>query len=140
MHPEIFAVVESLNPDELRDPRQKPFHSLVACFKRAIIDEVLAERISRKQIKFDDFPDTLTPERNYIENYPFDLRTLAFIEDTFDALHKNQDKEWLKQINKAKQVAKDADALDDKYGSSYLLLIDRFDDAWGWAHLRLYLR
>ena len=35
LHPEIFAALcTQLNLDELRDPRKRPFHSLVACFKR----------------------------------------------------------------------------------------------------------
>jgi hypothetical protein len=130
LHPQIFAALSTqLDLDELRDPRQRAFHSLVACFKRALVDEVLAEKIRTGQTSFNQFPATLTPERNYIEDHDFDLRTLAFVEDAFEALKNSNDKEWLKCMNKAKQIGKDADSL-AACQPEYLVLIDRIDDSW----------
>jgi hypothetical protein len=110
IHPQIFPTLGStLCLDDLRDTRQQPFHSLVACFKRAIAVEVLSEMVSKKQLAFDDLPKELRTERNFIEDYDFDTRTLALVQEMFAALGSNNDRQWLRLMGKAKTVVKALD-------------------------------
>lgn len=106
IHPQLFgALSHVLTEDELRDVKQQPFHSLVASFKRAILDEVLGEWVKRRLIRFEDFPDRLRSERNLIEDYDFDTRTLTFVEESERAHHRKDDKAWIKLRNRAKEVS-----------------------------------
>jgi hypothetical protein len=133
LHPQVFtALGVSLNIEDLRDTRQRPFRALVSCFKRALEDEVLSEWVKRNLLKFGDFPKPLNPERNYIEDYDFDLRTIAFVEDIFTALASKNDRNWMRGLNRAKEVAVEMRKLAENEGANwhFLVLIDRIDDSW----------
>ncbi|RIK81165.1 MAG: transposase [Planctomycetota bacterium] len=103
---------------------------MVASFKRGIVDEVLAEQLRTHSLYPRQLVDSLIAERNYIESYTFDLRVLAFAEEAYDALKRGRDKEWLRLMNKAKQIVKDADIVLGADSRTNLVLIDRIDDAW----------
>lgn len=131
IHPLSFVPLSaSLGLDTLRDTRQRPFRSLVACFTRAIADEAVCEWARRKSLKLDNLPDELTRERQFIEDFDFDRRLLAFQTDMEQALSPHAEKEWLKQMNRARDVAHAADALGLSEGQSATILLDRLDEAW----------
>lgn len=116
----------------MQDVHQQPFKSLVASFKRAILDEVIKFWIQRGVFGYrNNTPEALTRERNLIDDFDFDVRLLDIAEDTLEALWKNQDKEWLKNINRWKDINH---AIDIAVGSPgehrVVVLIDRIDESW----------
>ena len=115
----------------MQDAHHQPFKSLVSSFKRALLDEVVRYWIQRGRFSFrSNTASALSRERNYIEDYDFDISLLAFAEDTLEALSKNQDKEWLRSIGRWKEIGKE---MDDSMGlpsNKTLLLIDRVDESW----------
>lgn len=131
IHPQIFTSLGgTLNLDELRDTRQKPFLSLVACFMRAIQDEVIAKWLALQIITRNNYPDGLRSERNYVDDYDFDTRTLAFVEEIFTALHANNEREWLKLKKRPKDIATVMSNQADSTRWQVMVLIDRLDDTW----------
>jgi hypothetical protein len=115
----------------MEDVHHQPFKSLVSSFKRAILDEVLRYWIQRGRFSFrSNTPPALNRERNYIEDYDFDISLLDFAEDTLEAFSKNQDKEWLRSIGRWKEIAKEMDDSMDSLSDRTLLLIDRVDESW----------
>lgn len=131
VHPELFSLLGGqVTAEELADPRQKAFQSLVSCFTRSILDEAVHKWIGLQHITLNRFPDELKQERGYICDHDFDMRALAFAEQLFTALHKGKDHEWLR-IKKKSRVVNDAV---NKVGApnqwNVLLLIDRLDDSW----------
>ena len=70
-----------------------------------------------------------TRERNYMEDYEFDVRLLAFASETLEFLNKNQDKEWVKQISRSKDLGIEMDQWPHN-GNEFVVLIDRIDESW----------
>jgi len=131
VHPELFSsLAEQITAEELADPRQKPFQSLVSCFTRAILDEAIQKWIDLQYITQNRFPDELKYERSYICDHDFDMRMLDFVEQIFDALHKQNDREWLKLKKKTRQVNDAINMLGGPPQWNVLILIDRLDDSW----------
>jgi hypothetical protein len=75
-------------------------------------------------------PAPIVRERNYVEDYEFDLRLLAFVEEGFSTLKNKQDKDWKRQITRCKELASEIDGfrIDAKWDT--VLLIDRIDESW----------
>lgn len=131
IHPQLFASLgDLLNPDELRDTRQKPFHSLVACFRRAILDEVIGAWVHRRLTEYDRFPSRLRAERNFIEDFDFDTRMLTLVEQVFDCLANKDERGWSKQLSRAKEVGKLMDEMREGPAWDFIVAIDRIDDTW----------
>jgi hypothetical protein len=130
--PQLLTPIEDyFSIEVMSDTHQRPFKSLVASFKRAMLDEVVCGWIRRGLFSFNRCKSgALTRERNYIDDFDFDTRLLAFAQEAFEALNKKQDKEWLKEIIKWKEIADEMDtfARDSRY--AFTLLFDRIDDAW----------
>jgi len=133
LHPQAFNAISMLVTipiDKLRDVNQRPFRSLIACFQRALEDEVLLEWIKCGLTTFDQLPSGLRAERNYLEQCDFDLRILEFVDKVVEPLLKGDEKEWLKQLSKAKQIRRALDdcAVDQRFHR--IVTIDRIDDSW----------
>lgn len=140
IHPQLFATLaDKLDENELKDVRQQPFHSLVASFKRAIVDEVIAEWARRKLVNLNHLPDKLRAERNNIEVFDFDTRTLVLVEQIFDSLKKKDDKAWTKQMAKAKEIIHLADEMQEGPAWEFSVLIDRIDDTWNGSDMAVVL-
>jgi hypothetical protein len=75
-------------------------------------------------------PSALSRERNYVEDYDFDISLLAFAEGTLESLGKNQDKEWLRNISRWKEIGEAMDSLAEAPAGKTVLLIDRVDESW----------
>lgn len=115
----------------MNDVHHQPFKTLVCSFKRAILDEVLRYWIRRGRFSYrTNTPAALSRERNYIEDYDFDISVLEFAEGTLESLSKNQDKEWLRSINRWKDIGDAMDDLMDSPADATMLLIDRVDESW----------
>lgn len=129
VHPLSFVPLSSaVELDTLR--QQRPFRSLVACFIRAIADEALSEWAQRNVLKLDKLPDPLTRERQFIEEFDFDRRLLAFQADMEAVLPPHAEKEWLKLMNRARDVAHAADEFGVSEKVTSTILLDRLDEAW----------
>jgi hypothetical protein len=130
--PELLTPIEDYFSIELMsDTHQRPFKSLVASFKRAMLDEVVSGWIRRGLFSFNrGQTGVLARERNYIDDYDFDTRLLAFTGEAFDSLNKRQDREWLKNINRWKDIADEMAAVRTDGRCDFTLLLDRIDEAW----------
>lgn len=128
--PHIFDLLRlPLAHEEFRDTRQRPFKSLMHTMERALIDECIRNYIHTKQISHSGLPQTISKERNLIEDCEFDQRILSLTQEIFEAYSKSQDKLWLRQISRSKELSEELDRYDD-LSSSTLLLIDRLDESW----------
>jgi len=130
--PQLFTPVGRLFEIELmQDVHQQPFKSLVASFKRALLDEVMKFWIRRGIFGYrSNSPEVLTRERNFIEDYDFDLRLLTLAEETLEALQKNQDKEWLRSVGRWKEIGHTMDSIVESINHRTIILIDRIDESW----------
>ena len=130
--PELLTPIEDYFATEvMSDTHQRPFKSLVASFKRAMLDEVISGWIKRGLFSFNrNQSGVLTRERNYIDDYDFDTRLLAFTGQAFDSLNKRQDREWLKEVNRWKEIADEMEAVRIDARCDFALLFDRIDEAW----------
>ena len=129
--PQIFDLIEL--PLELKifvDTRQRPFKSLVSCFQRSILDEVLSLWFERHLLRFSDRGSIFNRERNMIEDFDFDTRMLHLVEEIFDALANPNKKEWLKLINRPKDLYVGMNEVRKNTNWDYIILIDRIDESW----------
>lgn len=132
VHPEIFnAFGEVLEVEELRNPRNRPFHSLVSCFHRALVCEVFARWINLGIEHYNQLDSVLCSERDLIENHTFDSRLMVYVENILDAIAKHNERGWVKQKARAKEIGKKLEQVHaNAKRSEHLLLIDRLDDSW----------
>lgn len=129
--PELFSYIgTNLDPEKLRDTRQRPFKSLVTCFKRTLLDEVLSNWFNEHRLKLNRLAPTISRERNYCEEYDFDLRMLSFVGDIFDALDSGNEKEWLRLVRRPKDLAQEMEEEREGQSWDYRVLIDRIDESW----------
>jgi hypothetical protein len=130
--PQLLTPIEDyFSVEVMADTHQRPFKSLVASFKRAILDEVIAGWIKRGLFSFNrQRSGALTRERNYVEDFDFDTRLLAFAEQSFEALNKKHDKDWLKEINRWKELSDEMESVREDSRYDFTVLFDRIDDAW----------
>lgn len=131
LHPLVFVpTTTTLDLATLRDTRQRPFRSLTAAFTRALADEAVCEWAKRGKVKLDNLPDPLSRERQIIEDLDFDRRVLTCHGDIEAALNEHSEKEWIRQMNRARDVAHSADDLGTSRSLQATLLLDRLDEAW----------
>lgn len=129
--PQLFSSINvPLDLEQLRDTRQRPFKSLVTCFKRALLDEVFLHWIQNGQVKLHRLSPVLSRERNYSEQFDFDLRILSFVDEIFEAYSDRNNKNWLRLINLPKEMSREMEEWREGQAWDYLLLIDRIDESW----------
>lgn len=127
----LVPVGQFFDASTMEDVHQQPFKSLVSSFKRAILDEVLRHWISRGRFSYrTNSPPALTRERNYIEDYDFDISLLAFAGESLEALSKNQHKEWLRCISRWEEIGEALDSFMESPTDKTIMLIDRVDESW----------
>jgi hypothetical protein len=131
--PQIFDLLKlpaNKNIVDFMDTRQKPFRSLLYCFKRALLGEVAHNWYKTKSLKYSEKYPNLNKERNFFEDFDFDERILKFAEDIFEALNSPSDREWVKQIKRVEHLNNEMNDISESGASKYRLLIDRIDDSW----------
>ncbi len=130
--PQLFSEIEVPgNLDDLRDTRQRPFKSLVSCFKRALLNEVLGQWLTMGHVPRNRLAGTLCEEIGYVDEFDFDLRMLEFSKGIFTATKERDEREWLRLINRPKEIAAEMIPWRDKNRSQdVFVLIDRIDESW----------
>lgn len=129
--PQIFDLLElPFAHEEFRDTRQRPFKSLMHTFERALLDECFRHLFHTQRFKNKGLPATVTKERNLIEDCDFDQRVLSLTQEIFDAYAKSQDKLWLRQINRSKELGAELAEIASQSNCRFTLLIDRLDESW----------
>ncbi len=130
--PQLLTPIEKFfSVEEMLDVHQRPFKSLVCSFKRAILDEVMLGWIRNGLFSFrTNSLHCFTRERNFIEDFDFDTRLLRLAGETLDALINNLDKDWLRAINRAKELGNAMDGMREKSRWDFVVLIDRIDESW----------
>lgn len=131
LHPQLLVPETIQIPiQDLKDSRQKPFKTLMSCVRRALTDEALSFWVGKSLLGYSNFSPSLTRERNFVEDLDFDGRFLRFLEEAYTPLNSGNEKDWLKQMSKSKEILSEADALAGKHGLQAILMIDRIDEAW----------
>ncbi len=129
--PQIFDLLRlPLEQELFLDTRQRPFKSLMHSMERALIDEVIKIWVMEGRLSFDKAPDTIRRERSLIEDCDFDQRILNLTEEIFDAYTKGNDKLWLRQISRSKNLLAEINQISFSSPMSYIILIDRLDESW----------
>lgn len=129
--PQIFDLLElPLDHEEFRDTRQRPFKSLMHTMERALLDEIIRTWIGDRIFDFKGAPTTIGKERNLIEDCDFDQRVISLTGEIFDAYSKKQDKLWLRQINRSKELISEVNQINQNGNFKYTILIDRLDESW----------
>lgn len=129
--PQIFDLLKLPLDNELfLDTRQRPFKSLMHSMERALIDEVIKNWHEKSSFDFNKAPETIRKERSLIEDCDFDQRILNLVGEIFDAYSKENEKLWLRQIQRSKRLIQEINDLDFNVNYQYILLIDRLDESW----------
>lgn len=129
--PQIFDLLKlPLDNEKFSDTKQRPFKSLMHTMERALLDEVLRVWSNDKIVDFRNATPAITKERNLIEDCDFDQRIINLTEEIFDAYSKDQDKLWLRQINRSKELAAEINKISEAGSFRYIILIDRLDESW----------
>lgn len=129
--PQIFDLLQlPLDDEEFQDTRQRPFKSLMHTMERALLDELVRTWFVDRIFDFKGCPPTISKERNLIVDCDFDQRVVNLTEEIFDAYSKKQDKLWLRQINRSKELASEVSQIASTGSFNYIILIDRLDESW----------
>ena len=83
-----------------------------------------------KQVKPQSLPSDLTRERNLIDDHDFDQRYIKIVGEVLGYLNSGNEKEWLKQISRTKDICKSVESIAESQHLQAVLLIDRIDEAW----------
>ncbi|MCP4703237.1 MAG: transposase [candidate division Zixibacteria bacterium] len=129
--PQIFDLLElPLKQEEFIDTRQRPFKSLMHSMERALIDEVIKAWYENNLLNFDKAPPAIRRERGLIEDCDFDQRVLNLTQEIFEAYTNKNDKLWLRQIKRSKELISEANNISNNGSYDYIVLIDRLDESW----------
>lgn len=129
--PQIFDLLSlPLEYEQFVDTRQRPFKSLMHSMERALIDEVIKEWSEKGIFRFDKQYEFIRRERGLIEDCDFDLRVLNLTEEIFEAYEKENEKLWLRQIKRSKEIVREANLISAEGGYDFIVLIDRLDESW----------
>ncbi len=129
--PQIFDLLKlPLENNEFFDTRQRPFKSLMHSMERALVDEVIKAWVEKGIFRFDRSTGSIKRERGLIEDCDFDLRVLNLTEEIFEAYSKDNEKLWLRQINRSKHIINEANSIAGNGSYDFILLIDRLDESW----------
>jgi hypothetical protein len=126
----MFSSLGQLIDETFSDTRQRKFKSLVSCFKRVLLDETLATWRARGFFHSNHFPQGLSSEQYYVENYDFDVRLVTFVEEMLQALNQSNEKEWIRLVKHPDEVRKHMDAASEGPAWNFTLMIDRIDESW----------
>jgi len=129
--PQIFDLLRlPLEYEEFVDTRQRPFKSLMYSMERALVDEVIKAWNEKGLFKFERTYDSIKRERGLIEECDFDNRVLNLTEEIFEAYKTENEKLWLRQIKRSKQIVEEANTIATDGNFDFILLIDRLDESW----------
>jgi hypothetical protein len=119
-----------VNIAEFTKFNQPPFRTLIASYKRALMDEVLLTWVETKRVQESKLVRQLAKELNNDDRKDFELRLLEAFKVGLEALQGNEQDIWLREIKREKTVVKEMAKLCDDSSWHYTLLIDRIDELW----------
>jgi hypothetical protein len=129
--PQVFDLIRlPLANEEFRDTRQRPFKSLACGFQRAMLGELIVQWRRQHIWDFNERYPATTKERGLIENYDFDSRVITVVREIFEAFNNPNEKLWLRQINRAKELSEEVNQIRKDGNFDYVFLIDRLDESW----------
>jgi len=116
--------------EQLHDPHQRNFRSLVEAFCRALLAEVLHAWVQSQHIQEGKLPEILQEEIDALRDLDFDLTVLQALESLAKPLCSNKEKKWLRQMGHAKKIAAAMTDLAKDRSLHFTLLVDQIDEAW----------
>jgi len=129
--PQVFDLMRlPLDHEEFRDTRQRPFKSLVCAFERALLGELVRNWVHANTWKFDERHPAISKDRGLIEGCDFDARVLNLVTEIFEAYSNPNERLWLRQINRAKDLILEVNTVRENANFDFLFLIDRLDESW----------
>ena len=129
--PQIFDLISlPTSLEEFRDTRQRAFKSLVCVFERVLLGELAKQWLQARLWTFSDANSAFGRERGLIESCDFDNRVLNLMTEVFEAYRAPSEKLWLRQINRAQQLATEANEIRQDSRFDWVFIIDRLDEAW----------
>jgi hypothetical protein len=129
----LTSVRQSITVEKYADTRQRPFHVLVAVFKHALVLEAVNRWISLGALSRHGLTDTLTREKNRIDQFDFDTRVLDIFEELEPTLGPGQDKHYLKSNRKLFTLLGEVKDLPNVDRFPITIIIDKVDDDWDGA-------
>ena len=131
LDPQIFDLLRlPVAQEDFRDTRQRPFKSLVCAFERAILGELVKAWVRKRTWTWNDGHPHINKDRGLIENCDFDNRVLNVVEEIFEAFSNPNERLWLRQINRAKEMIVEVNSIRQNANFDYVFLIDRLDESW----------
>lgn len=129
--PQFFDLLHlPLEFEEFIDTRKRPFKSLMHTMERALLCELVKHWIAAKRFSFEDSEEVFKKERNLIEGLDFDQRVLSLTKEIFDAYSSDNEKLWLRQIGRSKELITEIQKYSDDGNFQFYFLIDRLDESW----------
>lgn len=119
----------SLSLEDFRDSRQRPFKSLVACFRRALQDEAVAFLCHHLQVKLPLVGGAWAKERQLCEQMDFDERFLCLYDQACESLGQANEREWFRFMKAPRQLAHEMNQT-EATKTPITLMVDRIDEAW----------
>ena len=116
------------SPEQYRDVRQRPFHSLVIAFKLAFLTEILSQAIAKRWIEEYDVVGDLHAERTLASSDDLDSRILDVFEHLSEAVA--NEKAWLRFLNRPKKLTAALSKCEALQNRAITFLIDRIDEDW----------
>jgi hypothetical protein len=101
---------------------------LIAAFRRSLQNEVLNAWAGDRGRRISE--PLLDEELADNEGLDFDMRTLAFIEETLGALEEGREKDWLVSIKRSKDMAGEITDAGVGVPRGYTVLLDAIDESW----------
>ena len=126
----ISPMKSDVEVSEFRDPKQRPFKSLVSCFKRAIYGLVLEQWDGANLLGAANVPHALSKELRSPDHDDFDLHLLTLFDQVLGCLHEQDERNWLKAMSAQKTLAKAMEGFRDEAVYDYVMLIDSIDESW----------
>lgn len=131
LDPQVFDLLSlPLAQEDFRDTRQRPFKSLVCAFERALLGELVKAWIRKRTWTWNDEYPHINKDRGLIENCDFDNRVLNVVEEIFEAYSNPNERLWLRQINRAKEMVAEVNSTRQNANFDYVFLIDKLDESW----------
>lgn len=128
IRPEIFSPNSLQLPIEnFTEANQKPFRSLIAAFKRSLIDEILFDLYDTRA-HFRSTPEFVRKERDRFSEDDFDIRVLRLIASYTRHLATDDDVAWLSDMRGTKTALRTLNEADTR--EKYTIVLDAIDDFW----------
>jgi hypothetical protein len=137
LHPEIFSPSEPLfDPEEFRDPRQKPHRSLVAAFRRTLHEELLGCWCGCCGATSHSLAPPMRQAAERAIAVDFDTRLLSNLQELLVPLAAKQDVDWHALMNVPKRLGSAmAGCRWAETKPVHTIVIDRLDDYWDGSDL-----